>query len=59
MKILELLYEEAKWNILEGRYVCRNEDCEMLAGIQAKLELESYDRDIHTPDFFKYLAFNF
>lgn len=53
MKIMELLYEEAKANILDGRYPCEIEDCEVLAGIQARLELGSYDIHIHTPNYFR------
>ena len=52
-RILELLYEEAKFNILEGRYPCETSDYDMLAGLQARLELGAFDADIHTPDFFK------
>ncbi|CAG0917242.1 unnamed protein product [Notodromas monacha] len=52
-KILELLYEEAKQNILDGRYPCEVSDYEMLAGLQARLELGVYDPQIHTPEFFR------
>ncbi|XP_023222517.1 FERM domain-containing protein 8-like isoform X4 [Centruroides sculpturatus] len=53
MKIMELLYEEAKANILDGRYPCEIEDCEVLAGIQARLELGAFDIHIHTPNYFR------
>ncbi|UYV62312.1 FRMD8, partial [Cordylochernes scorpioides] len=57
-KILELLYHEAKLNVLEGKYPCpSSDDCEMLAAIQARIELGHYNPDLHTPTFFKYLAF--
>ncbi|KAF2368755.1 FERM central domain [Trinorchestia longiramus] len=52
-KILELLYEEAKWNLLAARYPCEALDYEMLAGIQARLELGPYDHNSHTPSFFR------
>uniref|UniRef100_A0A8C5PHF5 FERM domain-containing protein 8 n=1 Tax=Leptobrachium leishanense TaxID=445787 RepID=A0A8C5PHF5_9ANUR len=47
--ILRLLYEEAKYNVLEGRYPCDVEDCEMLGGLTCRLELGPYDEDLHTP----------
>ncbi|KAA0192603.1 hypothetical protein HAZT_HAZT007785, partial [Hyalella azteca] len=52
-KVLELLYEEAKWNLLAARYPCESLDYEMLAGIQARLELGPYDHNSHTPSFFR------
>ena len=33
-EVLELLYEEAKFNILTGRYPCEISDYIMLGGIQ-------------------------
>lgn len=48
-RVLELLYEEAKHNILTGRYPCEISDYLMLGGIQARLELGPYDANIHTP----------
>lgn len=50
---LELLYEEAKKNILSGRYPCDQANAERLAGMQARIELGKYDHDVHTPAFFK------
>jgi hypothetical protein len=50
---LEILYEEAKQNILDGRYPCETSDYEMLAGVQARLELGVYDPQVHTPEFFR------
>ena len=52
-KILELLYEEAKYNILTGRYPCEISDYIMLGGIQARLELGPYDMGIHTPSYMR------
>ena len=52
-RILELLYEEAKYNILTGRYPCEISDYIMLGGIQARLEIGPYDMAIHTPSFFR------
>ncbi|MCL4132034.1 UNVERIFIED_CONTAM: hypothetical protein GTU68_038867, partial [Idotea baltica] len=52
-KILELLYEEAQWNMRMARYPCELSDYEMLAGIQARLELGPYDHNLHTPSFFR------
>ncbi|KAM4720684.1 FERM domain-containing protein 8 [Rhinophrynus dorsalis] len=47
--VLRLLYEEAKYNVLEGRYPCDIEDCEMLGGIACRLELGPYNQNQHTP----------
>ena len=52
-RVLELLYEEAKFNILTGRYPCEISDYIMLGGIQARLEIGPYDMGIHTPAFFR------
>ena len=56
-KILELLYEEAKYNILTGRYPCEISDYIMLGGIQARLELGPYDMAIHTPSYFRTIMY--
>ena len=56
-KILELLYEEAKYNILTGRYPCEISDYIMLGGIQARLELGPYDMTIHTPSYFRTIMY--
>ncbi|XP_035208895.1 FERM domain-containing protein 8-like isoform X4 [Stegodyphus dumicola] len=58
MKILELLYEEAKYNILKGRYPCDIQDCDVLAGIQARLELGPFNPQIHTAEFFSSAFFH-
>ncbi|XP_069595584.1 FERM domain-containing protein 8 isoform X1 [Ranitomeya imitator] len=47
--ILRLLYEEAKYNVLEGRYPCDVEDCELLGGLSCCLELGPYIQEKHTP----------
>ncbi|XKL61935.1 hypothetical protein PGB90_001768 [Kerria lacca] len=52
LRILELLYEEAKCNILEGRYPCDITQYTLLGGIQARLELGPYNPQIHTNKFF-------
>lgn len=52
--MLTLLYEEAKYNILEGRYPCEIENYISLAGIQARVELGPYNPQIHTIQFFRY-----
>jgi hypothetical protein len=54
---LELLYEEAKRNILAGRYPCEIPDYIMLGGIQARLEIGPYDVGIHTPSFVRKILF--
>ena len=56
-KILELLYEEAKYNILTGRYPCEISDYIMLGGIQARLELGPYDITVHTPSYFRTIMY--
>ena len=56
-KMLELLYEEAKYNILTGRYPCEISDYIMLGGIQARLELGPYDMAIHTPSYFRTIMY--
>merc|ERR1719266_459224 len=58
-KILELLYEEAKYNILTGRYPCEISDYIMLGGIQARLELGPYNPDTHTLSFMKAELYRF
>ncbi|XP_073460996.1 FERM domain-containing protein 8 [Aquarana catesbeiana] len=47
--VLRLLYEEAKSNVLEGRYPCDLEDCELLGGLACRLELGPYNQEEHTP----------
>ncbi|XP_022085914.1 putative FERM domain-containing protein FRMD8P1 isoform X2 [Acanthaster planci] len=52
-KVLRLLYEEAKCNILQGNYPCEPEDFEYLAGIIAYAENGKYDPDQHPAGFLK------
>ncbi|XP_068922379.1 FERM domain-containing protein 8 [Petaurus breviceps papuanus] len=40
--VLRLLYEEAKFNVLEVRYPCDVEDCEQLGALVCRLELGPY-----------------
>ena len=49
--ILELLYEEAKLNILDGRYPC--DEYEHFAATQAFIEHGPYEPKLHTPEYFK------
>ena len=49
--ILELLYEEAKVNILSGRYPYH--DYESLASIQAAIDLGPFQSRVHCPSYFK------
>ncbi|TRY63414.1 hypothetical protein TCAL_02646 [Tigriopus californicus] len=58
-KVLELLYEEAKYNILTGRYPCEISDYIMLGGIQARLELGPYESETHTSSFFRSIMYRF
>lgn len=58
-KILELLYHEARYNILEGRYPCEVNHYIMLGGIQARLELGPYNPQHHTIHFFRDQHSNF
>ncbi|KAK3093563.1 hypothetical protein FSP39_017341 [Pinctada imbricata] len=46
--VLSLLYHEAKYNVIEGRYVMSDEDYDRLAGIQALIHMEQYDPTKHT-----------
>ncbi|CAH1365695.1 unnamed protein product [Tenebrio molitor] len=52
-KILELLYEEARHNVLEGRYPCEVAHYIMLGGIQARVELGPYNPQIHSTHYFR------
>ncbi|KAL1500746.1 hypothetical protein ABEB36_006192 [Hypothenemus hampei] len=52
-KILELLYEECKYNILNGRYPSEISHLIMLGGIQAREELGPYNSEVHTTNFFR------
>ncbi|KAF5305045.1 hypothetical protein FQA39_LY09307 [Lamprigera yunnana] len=52
-KILELLYEEAKHNILDGKYPCEVSHYIMLGGIQARIELGPYNPQVHSTHYFR------
>lgn len=52
-RILELLYEEARHNVLMGRYVMEPAHSLMLGGIQARVELGPYNSHTHTVSFFR------
>lgn len=51
--MLSLLYHEAKFNVIEGRYVVQPEEYDQLAGIQALIHLEHYNANTHTQDHYK------
>ncbi|XP_028660001.1 FERM domain-containing protein 8 [Erpetoichthys calabaricus] len=42
--VLRLLYEEAKMNILDGRYPCDIEDCERLGALSCRIELGQFSQ---------------
>ncbi|EDV42262.1 uncharacterized protein Dana_GF17892, isoform C [Drosophila ananassae] len=52
-RILELLYEEARNNVLTGRYIMEPVHSLMLGGIQARIELGPYNSHSHTIGFFR------
>ncbi|XP_055905531.1 FERM domain-containing protein 8 [Eupeodes corollae] len=52
-RILELLYEEAKHNVLTGRYIMEPVHSVMLGGIQARIELGPYNSHTHTISYFR------
>ncbi|KAI8044248.1 hypothetical protein M5D96_000399 [Drosophila gunungcola] len=52
-RILELLYEEARNNVLTGRYIMEPVHSLMLGGIQARIELGPYNSHTHTIGFFR------
>lgn len=51
VNVLELLYEEAKLNILDGRYPC--DYYEKLAAIQLYIEYGQFNSKVHTPEFIR------
>ncbi|KAJ7307455.1 hypothetical protein JRQ81_009475 [Phrynocephalus forsythii] len=51
--VLRLLYEEAKHNILEGRYPCDLADCEVLGALVCRVNLGLFDPEQHTTCFLK------
>ncbi|XP_057672722.1 FERM domain-containing protein 8 isoform X1 [Diorhabda carinulata] len=52
-KLIELLYEEAQYNILHGRYPCEEMHYIMLGSIQARIELGPYNPQQHSIRFFR------
>ncbi|XP_013170886.1 PREDICTED: FERM domain-containing protein 8 isoform X2 [Papilio xuthus] len=52
-KIQELLYEEARYNVVHGRYPLESSQAVMLGGIQARVQLGPYDPHSHTAKFFR------
>ena len=46
-QVLNLLFHEAKFNVLEGRYILQPEEYHMLAGIQALIQLGKYNHTDH------------
>ncbi|KAK9884110.1 hypothetical protein WA026_005064 [Henosepilachna vigintioctopunctata] len=52
-KILELLYEEAKNNVINGKYPCEVAHYIMLGGVQAHIELGPYNPQVHTTHYFR------
>ncbi|XP_072101828.1 FERM domain-containing protein 8 [Mobula birostris] len=51
--ILRLLYEEAKCNILEGRYPYDLEDCLQVGALACRIELGPFDQEQHNPAFLR------
>ncbi|XP_058120764.1 LOW QUALITY PROTEIN: putative FERM domain-containing protein FRMD8P1 [Anopheles ziemanni] len=58
-RILELLYEEARHNVLLGRYVMEPSQSIMLGGIQARIELGPYNSHTHSTSYFRENQFRF
>ncbi|XP_033216736.1 FERM domain-containing protein 8 isoform X2 [Belonocnema kinseyi] len=53
-KVLELLYAEARHNVLEGRYPCEGQArYASLGALQARIELGPYNSQTHTLAFFR------
>jgi len=52
-KIIELLYAEAKYNVLQGRYPVEVNHCLMLASLQCRIELGPHNLQQYTSNFFK------
>ncbi|XP_055621460.1 AF4/FMR2 family member lilli [Toxorhynchites rutilus septentrionalis] len=58
-RILELLYEEARHNVLLGRYAMESSHSIMLGGIQARIELGPYNSHTHSTSYFRENQFRF
>lgn len=52
-KIIELLYAEAKYNVLQGRYPVEVNHCLMLASLQCRIELGPNNLQQYTSSFFR------
>lgn len=52
-KIIELLYAEAKYNVLQGRYPVEINHSLMLASLQCRIELGSNNLQQYTSSFFR------
>ncbi|VVC36930.1 Hypothetical protein CINCED_3A016635 [Cinara cedri] len=52
-KIIELLYAEAKYNVLQGRYPVEVNHCLMLASLQCRIELGPNNLAQYTSHFFR------
>lgn len=53
IKIMDLLFTEARFNILSGTYPCDKDLVLKLASILLLMEYGSYNETEHTPEFFK------
>ena len=52
--VIELLYCEAKQNVLIGRYPCDLGEAILLGSFSARINLGNYMPQIHTANFFRY-----
>ena len=57
--VIELLYCEAKHNILVGRYPCEPSETFLLGSLVARINLGNFIPQQHTPIFFRYFSFVF
>lgn len=53
MEILELLFTEARLNVLNGTYPCDKDLMLKLAGILLLMQYGEYNETTHTAEFFK------
>jgi len=52
-EILELLFTEARSNIMNGTYPCDRELAVKLAGVLCVMQYGPYNELEHTPDYYK------
>lgn len=52
-EILELLFTEARCNVMDGTYPCDRSLVVSLAGILCAMQYGPYNEEEHTPDFYK------